>query len=331
MDDLVPRLEGLLFPSVSGVAVLSVDMDIESANVWAKSSVAGHSCPSCGTWSTRVHSSYQRFLVDGPVGGRRVRLSLRVRRFVCVGSSCGRRTFVEQIAGLTRRHSRWTERLRAVLASVGLAIAGRAGARLAGVIGVSVSQSTVLRLVEELPDPEPSALRVVGVDEYATRKGRAHGTVLVDAETRRPVDLLPDREASSLAAWLSQRPGVEVVCRDRAPFFAEGATVGAPQAVQVADRWHLWHNLSEAAERAVARHRQCLLAATPSPSRDVTTNLVLQKEGADQPWPTGFRFADRTRARHAAVHALLAAGHSRRSIQRQLGMTYRTVKTRPTP
>ncbi|MFD5463084.1 ISL3 family transposase [Kitasatospora sp. NPDC127059] len=326
MDDLVPRLEGLLFPSVAGVAVLSVDVDVESVNVRVQSSAAGYSCPGCGGWSTRVHSCYLRFPVDGPVGGRRVRLSLRVRRFVCVSSSCARRTFVEQIAGLTRRHGRWTERLRAVLASVGLAMAGRAGARLAGVFGVSVSRSTVLRMVEELPDPEPPSPRVVGVDEYATRKGRAYGTVLVDAETRRPVDLLPDREASSLAAWLAQRPGVEVVCRDRAPFFAEGATAGAPQAVQVADRWHLWHNLSEAAERAVTRHRQCLRAVTPDPSPAVTTEPVLQEENADQPWPTGFRFADRTRARHAAVHALLAAGHSRRAVQRQLGMTYRTVK-----
>ncbi|KJS52503.1 transposase [Streptomyces rubellomurinus subsp. indigoferus] len=316
----------MLFPSVAGVAVLSVDVNIESVNVRLKSSATGHSCPGCEEWSTRVHSSYLRFPVDGPVGGRRVRLSLRVRRFVCRNSSCGRRTFVEQVPGLTRRHGRWTERLRAALAAVGLAMAGRAGARMAAVFGVSVSRSTVLRLVEDLPDPEPSAPRVVGVDEYATRKGRAYGTVLVDAETRRPVDLLPDREASSLAAWLAKRPGVEIVCRDRAPFFAEGATVGAPQAVQVADRWHLWHNLSEAAERAVARHRQCLHAATPVPSPAVTAEPVLQEEDAGQPWPTGFRFADRTRARHAAVHALLAAGHSKRAVQRQLGMTYRTVK-----
>ncbi|MFF4345654.1 transposase family protein [Kitasatospora sp. NPDC001540] len=113
----------------------------------------GHSCPGCGGWSARVHSSHLRFPVDGPVGGRRVGLTLRVRRFVRGNPSRGRRTFVEQIAGLTRHHGRWTERLRAVLASVGPATAGRAGSRLAGVFGVSVSRRTVLRMVEELPDP----------------------------------------------------------------------------------------------------------------------------------------------------------------------------------
>ncbi|MFI9787153.1 transposase [Kitasatospora sp. NPDC051984] len=115
-------------------------------------------------------------------------------------------------------------------------------------------------------------------------------------------------EPGCLAAWLAERPGVEVVCRDRAPFFAEGATAGAPQAVQVADRWHLWHNLSEAAERVVARHRQCLHAATPLAGRAVTVESADREENVDQPWPTGHRFADRTRARHAEVHALLAAG-----------------------
>lgn len=150
-------------------------------------------------------------------------------RFTCLNASWGRRTFDEQTPGLTRRHSQRTEQLRSTLADVGLALAGRAGARLADVFGVAVSRSTVLRLVDALPEPEPSDARVVGVDEYATRKGRHYGTVLVDVETRRPVDLLPDREAASLAVWLSKRSGVEVVCRDRAPFFAEGATAGAPQ------------------------------------------------------------------------------------------------------
>ncbi|MFI9047348.1 transposase [Streptomyces sp. NPDC053427] len=187
-----------------------------------------------------------------------------------------------------------------------------------------MSRSTVLRLVNALPEPEVSAPRVVGVDEYATRKGRHYGTVLVDVETRRPIDLLPDREASSLAAWLAQRPGVEVVCRDRAPFFAEGAAAGAPQAVQVADRWHLWHNLSEAAERSVAQHRRCLRVLAPPTSRPEPETAPAADSSS--PWPTGHRFADRTRARHAAVHALLEAGHSRRSVQRQLGMAWHTVK-----
>ncbi|MFE6617752.1 transposase [Streptomyces sp. NPDC057740] len=140
------------------------------------------------------------------------------------------RTFVEQILGLTRRHGQRTEQLRSTLAVVGLALAGRAGARIARVLGIPVSRSTALWLIDALPDPEVPAPRVVGVDEYATRKGRHYGTVLVDIESR-SVDLLPDREASRLAAWLADRPGVEIVCRDRAPFFAEGAAAGAPQAI----------------------------------------------------------------------------------------------------
>ncbi|MFJ4429135.1 transposase family protein [Streptomyces bobili] len=130
----------------------------------------GAICPGCGSWSRRVHSSYLRFSADVPSGGRRVALCLRVRRFLCPVISCERRTFAEQLPGLTRRYARRTERLRSTLAAVGLALAGRAGARLASAIGVSLSRSTVLRLVEALPHPEVLAPRVAGVDEYATRK-----------------------------------------------------------------------------------------------------------------------------------------------------------------
>ncbi|GGT56361.1 transposase [Streptomyces atratus] len=322
---MVLRLEELLFSSVRDIAVLSVDVSNEAIRIETRCTMVGAECAGCGGWSERVHSSYLRFPADVPSAGKRVRLCLRVRRFVCENPLCERRTFVEQIAGLTRRYGRWTERLRSTWAAIGLALAGRAGARMASVFGVSVSRSTVLRLVKALPDPEPPVPRVVGVDEYATRKGRFYGTVLVDVETRRPVDLLPDREASSLAAWLAERPGIEVVCRDRAPFFAEGATAGAPQAVQVAGRWHLWHNPSEAAERCVSQHRGCLgvLAREPAESDAAAPP---PKEMTGSPWPTGHRFADRIRDRHATVHTLLAAGHSRRSIGRRLHMTHRTVK-----
>ncbi|MFI0976430.1 ISL3 family transposase [Streptomyces sp. NPDC021093] len=186
---------------------------------------------------------------------------------------------------------------------------------------VPVSRNTLLRLITSLPDPSSAAPRVVGVDEYAQRKGRIYGTVLIDVETRRPVDLLPDREADTLAAWLAERPGIEIICRDRATFFAEGATRGAPQALQVADRWHLWHNLGEAAEKCIYRHRGCL--------RPIPTQLArshdAERPATLSPWPTGHRFAERTRAKHATIHALLAAGHSKRSVARQLGMTLNTI------
>ncbi|MFI5809229.1 transposase [Streptomyces sp. NPDC051561] len=159
------------------------------------------------------------------------------------------------------------------------------------------------------------------MDEYAQRKGRIYGTVLVDVETRRPIDPLPDREADTLAAWLAERPGIEIICRDRAPVFAEGATRGAPQALQVADRWHLWHNLSEAAEKCVYRHRGCL---RPTPAQPEEPQEKPEST-ASSPWPTGHRFAERTRAKHATIHALLAAGHSKRSVARQLGMTLNTI------
>ncbi|MFE7791558.1 transposase family protein [Streptomyces sp. NPDC057460] len=171
---MVLRPEELLFPSVPDVAVLSVDVSNEAILIEARCTMTGSDCAGCGGWSEQVHSSYLRFPADVPSAGKRVRLCLRVRRFVCGNALCERRTFVEQIAGLTRRYGRWTERLRSTLAAVGLALAGRAGARMAGVFGVAVSRSTVLRLVEALPDPEPPVPRVVGVDEYATRKGRCY-------------------------------------------------------------------------------------------------------------------------------------------------------------
>ncbi|GLF95158.1 ISL3 family transposase [Streptomyces yaizuensis] len=267
MEDVAFQLKALLFPAIADIAVRLVNMDIENVRLDSQCTTAGAACPGCGVCSTRVHSSYLRFLADAPSAGRSVVLQLRVRRFRCGNTKCPRQTFVEQISGLTRRHGQRTERLRSILTAIGLALAGRAGARLAAVLGISISRSTILRLVEALPEPEVPTPRVVGVDEYATRKGRRCGTVLVDVETRRPIDLLPDREASSLAACLAQRPGIEIVCRNRASFFAEGATAGASQATQVADRWHLWHNPGEAAEQAVPSTASAFASWSPITKR----------------------------------------------------------------
>jgi len=281
-------------------------------------------CPGCGAVSRRVHSRYQRKLLDTAAGGREVVICLAVRRFLCLSADCAKVTFAEQVSGLTSKHARRTPALTAVLRAVALALGGRAGARLTGRLAAGVSRMTLIRLIRAMPGPAVAASpRVLGVDEFALRKGHSYGTLLVDVETRRPVDILPERSSESFAAWLAARPGAELICRDRAGCYADGGTRGAPDAVQVADRWHLWHNLGHAVERAVTRHREHLAAAAAHPPAPAAP--------APQPAPapavprTG-RIADRTRTRHAAVHRLLADGRNLCEIAAELGLSRNTIR-----
>jgi transposase len=268
-----------------------------------------------------VHSRYERRLADAPVGGRRLVVVVLVRRFFCDVGDCPVRTFAEQVDGLTARHARRTPVLRAMLEAVGLALAGRAGSRMAGELGVVVGRDTLLRLVRGLPDPRPATLQVLGVDDFALRRGHVYGTVLIDLETHRPVDLFAGRDADTLAGWLRVRPGIEVICRDRSGAYAEGARAGAPRAIQVADRWHLWHNLAQAVEKTVIACRTAL--AEPESEPELSAR-------ADPPGPPTTavenRLVVRTRERHAAVRQLLSDGTSISQICRTLGLDRKTVQ-----
>jgi len=189
--------------------------------------------------------------MDLPADGRTVNIQLVVRRFRCKNPSCRRRVFAERFPRLVRTHARRTERLESLLTRIGVFLGGEAGARLSQDLRVPVSPDTMLRLLYRMELAPAVGLRVVGIDEWAWRKGVRYGTIMCDLESGRPVELLPEAQAETVARWLAGHPGIEVVSRDRAGMFADAAALGAPQAVQVADRWHLLRNLGDVAERVL--------------------------------------------------------------------------------
>jgi transposase len=283
-----------------------------------------------------VHGRYERMLRDSPLAGTPVVIRLTVRRFICDVAACARRTFAEQVPGLTTPHARYSPPLRCALTAIAVALAGRAGARLAGALGMTTGRDTLLNLLRAVPDPQPGIVEVLGIDDFALRRGHVYGTVLLDMATGRPVDVLPGRDAEPVADWLRAHPGVRIVCRDRAGAYAVAARDGAPDAVQCADRWHLWHNLAEHVQRTVARHHGCLKQATSRASAGTTSAASpvtatpeppTAAEGGDQPAAAQESvLMARIRQRYAAIQSMQAGGHGLREIARQLTLDRKTVR-----
>ena len=290
----------------------------------------GAKCPMCGRPSGRVHSRYTRTVADLPWHGIPVTLRIRLRRFFCDDPSCARAIFAERLPEIAD-YARKTDRLREALSLIGFALGGRAGVRLACELGLVASRDTLLRHVRRTPLPEASEVRVLGVDDWARRKGVAYGTILVDLERRKPVDLLPDREASSLADWLRIHPGVEFVGRDRGGAYADGTREGAPQAVQVADRWHLLKNLTEAVERFMDRQHQLVRQAAKNVAQTqlIDHRLAESSEAAMlSSRDEGEKRARRQKryARYLEVMELHRQGVSERGISRALSINRATVR-----
>lgn len=323
MQTDAPFWDSLVFEGIDEVNVEAVTAAFGTVEVAARGRAAAAACPDCGRFSDRIHDRYQRRLKDLPLAEQGFVIRLTVRRFICGSADCPRRTFAEPFSRLAAPYARFTTRLNHALERVGLALAGRAGARLAAQLGFGAGRMTLLRRVMALPDPRFSTPRVLGVDDFAIRRGQTYSTVLTSVEDHRVVDVLPTREAGPLAAWLVRHPGVEIICRDRAGAYAEGARRGAPDALQIADRFHLWQGLGRAVETYVAAHRDCL--RNPSPS-----GMLPQGTRPTPGWPPDDseplgRRAERKKAAHALVHEMLAQGHSRRAIARHLGWGLNTV------
>src|SRR5437763_4586773 len=259
-----------LLPLPQGMQIDQIQANQNEVSITVIATHPTSCCPLCRHPSSSIHSRYHRTVRDAPCGGRCVQLALCVRKFFCRNPLCERKIFTERLPELVQPWAKMTIRYCQQLTSVGLATCGKGGTRLAARLGMHTSRQTILRRIMALPDPPVGSILYLGIDDFSFRRGCRFGTLLVNLESHRVVDLLPDREAATSANWMYQQPDLMAVSRDRGGAYASAVRQGAPQAMQYADRFHLMKNLGEALEDLLARH----LAA----SRKRQVEVALQEQ-----------------------------------------------------
>ncbi|MGY8681747.1 ISL3 family transposase [Bradyrhizobium sp. UFLA05-153] len=319
---MLQAFRSLVSPELSIVQILP---QADRVVLVARPKSAVSPCPCCGCQTDRIHSHYVRRLADLPWQGRVVEIRLHARRFRCANPQCPRRIFTERLSATVRPKARRTTRLRESQLAIGFAVGGEPGARLSRKLAMPISGDTLLRMIHSAPLPDFVAPTVVGIDDWAWRRGQRYGTIICDLERNCVLDLLPDRNADSVASWLKRWPGIKVVARDRAGLYADGTRCGAPDAVQVADRWHLLNSLGEALRHAVGRHRHNVAAAV-----QILASAKRAKTGSSARPPGLVRLrADRKAARCERwdeICRLRDQGYPTSRIAQLLGVDRRTVQ-----
>jgi transposase len=308
------------FPST--ISIDAVEQGAQQLLVYLHATPSTVPCPRCGTPGSHVHSRYSRTVADVPCGGQRLVLKLLVRKWMCPLATCPQRIFAEQFAGVVQRYARMTDRLREALQSVGVTTNGADGAKLSSSLAMPTTAKTLIRRVLELPLPKDGPVRIAGIDEWAWKKGSPYGTILVDLEHRRIVDLLPERSVESSTAWFKKHSEVKIVSRDRGKIFRAAAGAGAPQAKQIVDRFHLQKNFAEALEKFFGHHKRLLKAAAHQlrgKGQVPETGVTPQKEQERKD-----RYAERVR-RHKKIWKLFRAGYRKEEIAQMVGIGSRSV------
>lgn len=332
----------LLFPSAARLTIDDIRVHADSVDIYAQRDTPTAACPSCHVTGRRTHSRYQRHPHDLPCFGFSVRLHLTVRRFFCDNEHCPRRTFAEPFPSLLHHRARRTQRLSQQQLSVAFAVSAEGGRRLLEMLAMPISGDTLIQDIRRLPQAGGETPRVLGIDDWALRRGQTYGTILVDLESSRPIDLLASREAEAVIAWLRKHPGVEIVSRDRSSEYTYAVTTAVPQAIQVADRWHLLKNLREALETllthkpAVLRHAAneaygaelpcsggvlCHDQTAETLKMPVAQETTLTKAAQDKEARHRWR-----EERYEHVRRLHQAGHSMRAIAGQTNLSRKTVQ-----
>ena len=313
-----------LLLSTNQLIINEIGVENDKIRLGVESNARKATCPMCKEESSEIHSSYMRYPTDFPWADRAVIFNLRVKRFFCRNKTCPKQTFAERFPDLVMPYARRTNRVLERQQRIGVNTCARIAEKLLELEQIGISDATVNRFVRKLPDPESFPVRVLGVDDWAKRKGQRYGTILVDLERRQIVDLLGDRTSDTLSQWLKLHPEIEIVSRDRSQTYAEGITRGVPDAVQVADRWHLLKNLSDAVFKILQQEYAIIKNRLKQVSeQEPNTYTKVEKPERDDPLTSA---EERRKDRMICTHQLLNQGWTQKSIAYHLHIHPKTVR-----